>query len=461
MSVFEKVYKNLPFQLQNLAISTYGYMWKRRRFGGIFHNALFHFKERESYSTEEWAAYQTTILRKLLVHAFQNVPFYNRKYQAAGFSVKDLANFKLNELSYLPFLEKDELRKFGKTDLISSKRNPKGAFFASSGSTGTPVNIYLSKKTHQAWTAGFETRIKNWAGVNKSMCRGMIGGRRVLSEGDAKPPYYRYNYSENMVYFSAYHISRHTAEDYVKGMIKHKVDFMMGYAMSNYFLANFINENQLKAPKMKAVLTSSEKLTDEMREAFRLAYGCESYDAWSGVEACALISECEQHSLHESPDIGIIEIITPEGKPVTSEGIGEAICTGLLNFDQPLIRYRCGDLLHVSDKNCPCGRDMLTYKEIIGRIEDTVTGPDGRKMVRFHGIFINLPSVIQGQIIQHELNSFEIKVVCNGSLNPSDAQKMKQRMISQLGPVIVNISEVSEIPKGPNGKFKAVISKIK
>ena len=44
-------------------------------------------------------------------------------------------------------------------------------------------------------------------------------------------------------------------------MKKNKVEYMTGYAMSNFFLADFIEKNNLKAPKMKAVITSSEKLT--------------------------------------------------------------------------------------------------------------------------------------------------------------------------------------------------------
>lgn len=460
MGVFEQVYKRLPWQAQNLAISLYGYIWQKRRFGGVFPAHVGQFKERETLTSSEWENYQTTVLRKILVHAFEQVPFYRHKYSEAGFTAKDLAQFKLPDLKELPFLEKEELRAFGETELIAQNADPKGDFFSSSGSTGTPVRIYISRKMHQVWTAGFEVRIRNWAGVNRAMRRGMIGGRRVLPEGKGNAPYYRYNSFEKMVYYSAYHISKETAPDYVKGMRKHQVDYMNGYAMSNFFLANFINELQLDAPKLKAVLTSSEKLTPEMRETFRKAYGCETFDAWSGVEACALVSECEAHSLHESPDIGIIELLDNNGNLIVGAGAGEAVCTGLLNFDQPLIRYRCGDVLKASEYSCSCGRQMRTYKEIIGRLEDVVTGPDGRKMVRFHGIFIDLPSIAQGQIIQQKQDRFQIKVVCNNHLDPVDAQKIKQRMHSQLGEVTVDILEVNAIPKGANGKFKAVISNL-
>jgi phenylacetate-CoA ligase len=104
---------------------------------------------------------------------------------------------------------------------------------------------------------------------------------------------------------------------------------------------------------------------------------------------------------------------------------------------------------------------MNTYSEIIGRIEDVIIGEDGREMVRFHGIFIDINSIIEGQVIQHDVNKFEIKIVTTRNLKIEEINLIKKRMISQLGNEIeINIIEVNEIEKGSNGKFKAVISKI-
>ena len=41
---------------------------------------------------------------------------------------------------------------------------------------------------------------------------------------------------------------------------------MTGYAMSNYLLAVEFEKAGIVPPKMKAVITSSEKLTDKMRK---------------------------------------------------------------------------------------------------------------------------------------------------------------------------------------------------
>lgn len=444
-----------------MAVSAYGLSWRKRRFGGIFLDELKKFKNREQFSLQQWEDYMVVELRKLLLHAFNTVPFYRESFKKYGIGKSEITKLHLFDLSKLPFLEKNDLRAFGKTTLLSSTLEKGGEFFASSGSTGTPTQILFSHAMHQRWSAGFEARIRHWAGVDRLTPRGMIGGRRVVPAGDAKSPFYRYNFFEKQTYFSAYHISASNASDYLKGIKKHQVEYMTGYAMSNYFLARFIQERNLDAPKLKAVITSSEKLTPEMRSTFQDVYQCKTYDSWSGLEACGLVSECEQGSLHISPDLGILEILNEEGQPVKPGEVGEVVCTGLINFDQPLIRYRIGDRMRLGNNNCSCGRSMPTVEEIVGRVEDTVIGQDGREMVRFHGIFIDLPNLIEGQIIQHTLASFEIKIVTNGKWTQVESETIRKRMMSQLGNIDLQISEVSEIGRNQNGKFQAVISHLK
>jgi phenylacetate-CoA ligase len=236
---------------------------------------------------------------------------------------------------------------------------------------------------------------------------------------------------------------------------------MVGYAMSNYILAKFIKEEGLDVPKMKAVLTSSEKLTTEMRKVLSTVYQCKVYDAWSGVEWCGLISENEHEQLLISPDCAYLEIIKPNGEYAQPGESGELVCTGFLNYDQPLIRYKIGDVVRLSaDQTTKCGRAFPVVDEIIGRSEDVVIGQDGRQMVRFHGIFINLPNVIKGQVIQEDISSFTINVATKG-LTDDEKSAIRQRMESQLGKIELLINEMDNIPTGANGKFRAVISKVR
>ena len=462
MGLVDNLYKSLPVPAQNLIISLYGWYWQKRRFGGAFKQELINFRSRNNWTEAQWREYQEQKLRVLLIHAYSRVPFYKEKYSQAGFQLNDFQNFKLEDLHRLPFLEKQELQEFGETTLLANNRRS-GNFYSSSGSTGTPTKIYISPKFHQTWSAAFEVRIREWAGVDRFSARGTIGGRRVVKEGDSQGPYYRYNSFEKQTYFSAYHIGPNTVRDYLEGMLKGKVEYMTGYAMSNYFLAQEIEKAGLKAPKLKAVITSSEKLSPEMRETFKRVYQCETFDSYSGVENCGLISETPDRFLVNSPDVGILEVLDENGKAVPAGASGEVVSTGLLNFDQPLIRYRIGDRVTLGEKSEGLRKiNMPVVEQIDGRIEDKVVGPDGRAMVRFHGIFINHQGLVASQVVQEKRDLIILRLVKDSSYSKDISEPiMIQRIESQLGSEMKVIFEyLKELPRTRSGKIKAVVSKI-
>lgn len=460
MSLSINIYNNSPAWIQNLLVSSYGWQWKQRRFGGLFPEAYKQAKGRESFTGDEWQQYQEQQLQKILVHAFEYVPFYNESFTANGFDKASIKRITPETIALLPTLSKESLRKYGTTILLADTKERHGAFFASSGSTGTPTQILFSHAMHQRWMAIFESRVRNWAGVTSFEPRGMVGGRRVLPDAANKPPFYRYNLFEKQVYFSAYHISKQNATDYLHGMQKHHVNYMTGYAMSNFFLACFFKELNIEAPQLKAVITSSEKLTDEMRQTFADVYHCKTFDGWSGVEACALITECEHGSLHISPDAGLLEVLNDDMQPVPAGTAGTVYCTGFLNYDQPLIRYNIGDQIILSDKQCSCGRHMPVVQEILGRVEDVIVGKDGRQMVRFHSVFNSLNTIKQAQVIQETTDTILVKIVADGKADAQEKETIRQRIISQLGDMHIVIEEVQTISLSSNGKFQAVVSKL-
>jgi phenylacetate-CoA ligase len=458
----EKFYYFLPVFIQNIGITLFGLHWFKRRFGGVFKTELEKCMEREFYSNKQWNSYQIDIFRKLLLHANDSVPYYQELFSELGLTNLELSKFELTDLSKLPYLDKNTFRLLGQNKLLSNKLEEKGEFYGSSGSTGTPTKTRYSIRMHQTYFSIFESRLNYWAGIDYKVPRGVIGGRRIIREGISKGPFFRYNHIEKQAYFSAYHISKDTVQNYLDGMLKSKVEYMTGYASANYILAKFIDEMGLKAPKLRAVLTSSEKLTDEMRSLFRKVYQCEAFDSYNGVECCNLISECEYGKLHIVPDVGIVEIVNKDGSYCKPGEVGEIISTGLLNFDQPLIRYRMGDYVKLSEiQNCECKRDMVIVDEIVGRIEDTIIGMDGREMTRFHGVFIGIPKIIESQIVQNSLSDFEINIVTDEPFTENDFELIKKKMKSQLGDVNITFHFMDSIPRSANGKFKSVISKIK
>lgn len=459
--VLEKIYSNSPVWLQQVGMTAYGAMWKRRRFGKWFQEELPHFVEREAFTELQWREYQTRKIRELLCFAYEVVPHYRQQFGNVGVSKKDLETFQLSELASLPILEKDTIRRDPISLVATTITSRRLHTYQTSGTTGTPMEIKFSTEMHQLWSAAYEARCRNWAGVNNTMSRAMIGGRLVVPQANATPPFWRYNAAERQLYMSAFHISPSNAKWYAAALSRYKPDYLVGYASAHFFLARLFDELRLEVHSPKAVLTSSEKLTEDMREVIERVYRCKVFDAYSGVEACCLASECEHHRLHVSPDVGIIELLDEEGLPAPAGEFGEIVATGLLNFAQPLIRYRTGDYAIVSNEKCPCGRDMPILQELVGRLEDTVIGKNGRETVRFHGIFVGLPSIREGQIVQEDYSRFRLRLAVTSSFNEHDRTIIRQRFAERLGDVELAFEYVDAIERTARGKYRAVVSNVR
>lgn len=459
--IIDRVYAASPKWAQSIGVNAFGYVWRRRRYGGVFREEVAQFVSREEFTAEEWETYQSECLGSLLVHAAREVPYYRESWRRLGLTEAAVSGFGLQQLGMLPLLEKDAVRSAPEAFLAERTRTGRLHTYHTSGTTGTPLAIRLSARTHQRVAASYEARCRRWAGVDYTMSRAMIGGRLVVPRAEANPPFWRYNAAERQLYLSAFHIAPHTAAAYAEALDRYRPDYLVGYASAHFFLARMIEERGLVVHhRPHAVLTSSEKLTPEMRATLERVYGCEVFDGYSGVEACCLASECEHHRLHVSPDVGIVELLDEEGQPVSPGEVGEIVATGLLNFDQPLIRYRTGDLAVWDDEPCPCGRAMPVLRELVGRLEDTVIGPDGREMVRFHGLFLGLPSVREGQVIQEALDHFRVRLVVEPGFGEAERRAIQERFEERLGHVRVDLEVVPEIERTHRGKYRAVISKV-
>lgn len=455
MGRLDQIYAHLPVWAQHGAVSAYGLYWRRLRFGPGYAESVRGFAEREYFTQEQWQAWQQDRLRTILRIAATEVPYYQRTWSAG-----DKAAALKGELGELPLLEKDPIRANPRDFCKSSNPHP-DLVFHSSGSTGTPIASHWTVQELRASMAVREVRSARWAGVSFRLPRATFSGRLAEADPASKGPFYRFNVFERQVYFSPFHLRPDTASFYVQALRNHRVRWLTGYAVSYYLLARFILEQQLQVPPLKAVITTSEKVTPEMRQVMQTAYRCPVFEEYSNVENALFASECEHGRLHISPDWGIVEILGEDGRPCVPNQAGEVVATCLMRESQPLVRYRLGDLAAWDSEPCPCGRQMPVLKEVVGRIEDVVVGPDGRQMVRFHGIFVNQPHIREGQIVQESLTQIRVKVVATSEYGPTDTQDVIRRVKQRLGDgVQVFVEPVPSIPRTKAGKFQAVISQV-
>ncbi len=72
-----------------------------------------------------------------------------------------------------------------------------------------------------------------------------------------------------------------------------------------------------------------------------------------------------------------------------------------------------------------------------------------------------MKNLIESQIIQEEPDFFIIKVVTTPAFTEKDENLIVQNMRKHIGYANIQIQKTDAIPRLLNGKFKAVISKVK
>ncbi|HEY5294654.1 MAG TPA: AMP-binding protein [Gaiellaceae bacterium] len=306
-----------------------------------------------------------------------------------------------------------------------------------------------------------EARYLSFAGVGHAMPRVTFGGRSIETQRRRAGPFHRVNLAERQIYFSVYHLSAETVPEYVRILRRHKPRWLTGYASTIADLARLADAQSLECPPLSAVITAAESVPSHLRETAPRIFGCEVTEEYGLAEESCFALECEQHSLHVSPDAGVVEIVDANGDRCAPGSPGDIVATGLVREAQPLIRYRTGDRGSWSAKACGCGREMPVIESLDGRSDDAVLTPDGRQVTRLTAVARGLREVAYMQFVQEQPDCLEVHVVAEGPLTTNLQEEIVRRLQERLGSEMnISVHRRDAPIRTSRGKVRAVISRL-
>jgi phenylacetate-CoA ligase len=460
MGNIKDIYHGLPYPLKVVGTSMYGYYLRGWRYGFDTPELVEQALERESWSTQQWKDWREERLAYVLHRAANRVPYYREHWRRRRRN-GDQSSYE--QLENWPILDKETLRRNPKA-FIADDCNPSLMFREkTSGTTGTPIQVWMSRKTVKEWYAVFEARCRIWNGVSKHDRWANVGGRLVAEVEDKNPPFWVWNKGLNQIYMSSYHLSPDLIPAYLDALREYDIKYLWGYSSSLHALARTAIRNNERIP-MKVALTNAEPLMTHQREAISKAFQCPTVETYGQAERVAAASECKEGRMHLWPEVGVLEVIDRNEEAVAAGKTGEFLCTGLLNTDTPLIRYRIGDRGAVAKKSsmpCKCGRTLPVLKGVEGRTDDVLVMPDGRRVGRLDPVFKSDLPIREAQIVQHTVHEVEVKYVPGSDFEEGNANELANRLRDRVGSdVEVGLRKVDGIPRTENGKFRAVISKV-
>ncbi len=462
MKAFRTLYDRSPVFLQNLMTTGYGYQLHRLRYGGSYTRHLAEIEQSQWWSPDQLEDFQTSQLASLLQYASEHVPFYRERFLAARIAPQDIKHQA--DLVRLPLLTRRNIQLHAEAMVSDTSDPARLRKHYTSGTTGTPLCIYEDVEVWRR-TYAFWTRFRRWFGFKEWLPRATFAGRVIVPRGQSGPPYWRYNWAEDQLLCSSFHMSNATLSLYVE-RLEHFAPFLIdGYVSSIYVLARYLNRHHITSIRPSAVQTTSETLLDFHRREIEQAFQCKVYNQYSHGEKAVFVSECEHGTLHVNDEFGIVEVIH-DGRPALPGETGELVVTSFNNWAMPLIRYQTNDFAVAGDRTpCPCGRGLSNVASVEGRAIDILRMPDGKVIPPTAlTLLFDKASAIgidEAQIRQKAPDLVVISLVPSPGTSLPDTAPLERDLRSMMGDAItLQFEAVAEIPRTTAGKFKFVVSEL-
>lgn len=450
------IYYKSPYFIRYPVFLVKGAIQARSRYGKSFKSNYQELMSNENLSDQQIENLQNKLMRDLLQHAYENVPYYKKVFNSVKFDPKGYSGPE--DLKRVPILTKEIIRD-NFDDLIAKNISQKiMTKHSSGGTTGKPLQFHIPKDLKGDFNYATLYRFYRWAGIEFGEKRVSIAGRMITK----KPPYSMFNYAENQLYVCAHHLLDMNLPDIVNSIIKFQPKFIQGHPSAVEIIAKYIIKNDIYI-KTKAVFTTSENLYRDQRQVIEEAFNCKVFDTYGMGEMVAMASECSEHNgYHLAPEYGFTEIINTESY---DDGIGEIVSTSLQNYAMPLIRYKTGDLGKFKREKCACGSNFPMLDTISGRIDDVIVLASGKKVLPL-SIRIQLKNlgIDDFQLIQISKFNFRLNIFNIGNINNTEYISIKKKingLFNQLfdEPSQIEISLSGRKEQSSNGKIKMIIKR--
>lgn len=342
----------------------------------------------ETASIDELRALQLQRLRTSLLHAYDHVAHYRRRFDEAGVHPKDLKS--LADLAAFPFTTKADLRDHYPFGLFAVPREQIVRIHASSGTTGKPTVVGYTARDIDTW-AHLAARSIRAAGARPGDMVHVSYGYGLFT-GGLGAHYGAERLGLTVVPFGGGQTEKQVQliNDFGPTIIMVTPSYML--AIADEFDRQGLDPAR---SSLRIGIFGAEPWTNEMRREIETRMGLDAVDIYglSEVMGPGVANECIETK--DGPTIWedhfYPEIVDPQtGQPLPDGELGELVFTSLTKEALPIVRYRTRDLTRLLPGTA---RTMRRMQKITGRSDDMM-------IIRGVNVF---PSQIEELILQRPL----------------------------------------------------------
>ena len=409
----------------------------------------------EHWSRERMENYRNSKLRKLIVHCYENVPYYRRVMDENKFSPQDIQCAE--DLIKLPVLTKDILRKYSRELIARNISKMVVSCSKTGGTTGEPIQVHKNREC-SAWQSMCYERGLRWGGLEVNEPRiqlfgGSLGLDKIQLTTKVK------NILRRNLFLPAFELRTDNAMLYFDKVRRSKCHFLLGYASAIYRFAVLAEEMNQKL-EFNAVFPTAELILPEWENVIREVFKCKVLPYYGCGEVNSLGFYTLDSNAYLIPEEHAIIEIMQNDSSVQLSGEGRFIITDLDNYAMPIIRYINGDagkISSCSDRYHPFSQ----IERLDGRYNSFLMADTGDLISGVIGthIFRHLLSVQNYRIIQEEPLRLVIKIVPKSNFSNEDQRLIMNLFAKHLGNRMrITIEKVPSIPTPTSGKSMFVIN---
>jgi phenylacetate-CoA ligase len=324
-----------------------------------------HIEPIEKASVDEIRALQLVRLKDALSRAYERVPPYKRKFDAAGVHPDDLR--RLDDIVKFPFTTKDDLRANYPFGMFAAPMQEIIRIHASSGTTGKPTVVGYTKKDIETW-AGLMARSIRAAGGSSRDKIHVAYGYGLFTGGLGA------HYGGEFLGAAVIPVGGGFTERQVQLINDFKPDIIMATPSYMLAIADEFARQGLDAANtsLRVGIFGAEPWSEGMRIEIERQMRIDALDLYglSEVIGPGVAQECIESK--DGPtlweDHFYPEIIDPQsGAPLAEGETGELVITTLTKEGMPAIRYRTRDLTALLPGTA---RSMRRIERVRGRSDD-------------------------------------------------------------------------------------------
>ena len=319
----------------------------------------------EKCSAEELRALQLERLQWSLRHAYDNVPHYRKKFDAAGVKPQDCR--ALEDLSRFPFTTKADLRETYPFGMFAVPMDKVVRIHASSGTTGKPTVVGYTAKDIDTWSRVMARSIRA-AGARPGDKVHVAYGYGLFTGGLGA------HYGAERLGLAVIPLGGGMTERQVQLIQDFQPQVIMVTPSYMLAIADEMDRQGMdsKSSSLRIGIFGAEPWTDQMRKNIEERLNIQAIDIYglSEVMGPGVAQECVEtkDGLTIWEDHFYPEIVEPaSGRALPDGEKGELVFTSLTKEALPVIRYRTRDLTRLLPGTA---RTMRRMERISGRSDD-------------------------------------------------------------------------------------------